>query len=295
MAWDKLFASTIEQSELQGTTQGTTQGAFEGTTQGTTQGALESTTQGTTQGALEGTIPRTFEGTTQGEMFAKPMEALALEPEFRRDVPGCPEALVTGEPFDKADKMDFKQGDNPFSASGNCGLVSIANTLSRGGFQVSENDVTGYAISSGQCVFDPHGPASENGGTDAVMRKNILAHFGVPSRIVSPENGGNPEQIADAIDEGKGVLIGVNAGILWNNPNYVDTYLGLPASNHCISVTGAVRDANTGELKGFYIADSGRGLPEDANRYLTLEEFNDVYTNVVGSEANITTKPILEG
>lgn len=263
MAWSEFLADITENKELQKATEVMNQEAFEKTT------------------------PR--------ELLSKPMEALAMEPEFRRDVPGCPEALVTGSPFDNADKMDFNQGDNPFSASGNCGLVSIANTLSRGGFQVSENDVTGYAINSGQCVFDPNGPASENGGTDAVMRKNILAHFGVPSCIAGPRNGGNPEQLADAIDEGKGVLIGVNAGILWNDADYVDTFLGMPKANHCISVTGAVRDANTGELKGFYVADSGRGLPGDANRYLTLEEFNDAYTNVMGSEANITTKPILEG
>lgn len=257
--------------------------------------SLEISSENIMQGNLEKTVQESVENVILKNGIMYQTEALAVEPEIRTDVPDCSEAFVSGNPFDNAHKMDFKQGDNPFYASGNCGLVSIANTLSRGGLYVSEDEVTEYAIHAGQCTFNPNGPISENGGTDAIMRKNILEHFGMPSYIADPENGGSPEQIAKAIEEGKGVLIGVNAGILWNNANYVETYLGMPIANHCVSVTGVARDANSGELKGFYIADSGRGLPEDANRFLTIDEFNDVYTNIIQNHANITTKSILEG
>lgn len=242
---------------------------------------------------LEETENRSIENTTEWQQ-EEIMEARALEPEIRYDVPGCEAALVTGDPFGNAVDMDFQQGDNPYGAHGNCGLVSIVNMLRRGELPVSEDQITKYAIDSGLCVYDPYGDMSENGGTTAEMRQMILAAFGIESDIGTPQNGGTIEDIADAIDSGKGVLISVNAGVLWDCDDGSALVDGRVQVNHCVAVTGVARDASTGEITGIYIADSGRGLPEDACRYLTVDEVNEMYTEAVGSSVNITRNPIME-
>ncbi len=221
------------------------------------------------------------------------MEGVALEPEIRYDIPNCEVAMVTGDPFGNACKMDFEQGDNPYNASGNCGLVSISNMLRRAGMDVSEKDVTRCAIDSGLCDYNPMGSADNNGGTTIEMRCDILNKFGVASDICPSGNGGTLEDIADAIDSGRGVLISVNAGELWDCDDGSVPFWGRPVSNHCIMVTGIARNAATGEIAGVYIADSGRGIAGDACRYLTVEKFDEAYTNVYGSGANITRNPVM--
>lgn len=220
-------------------------------------------------------------------------ECIALEPEIRFDVPECEVAMVTGDPFGNAGKMDFKQGDNPYNASGNCGLVSISNLLRRAGLEVSEADVTRCAIESGLCEYNPSGSAENNGGTTMEMRRDILQQYGIASDICPAQNGGSLQEIADAIDSGRGVLISVNAGELWECDDGSTPFWGNPVSNHCVTVTGIARNASTGEITGVYIADSGRGAAGDACRYITVEKFDEAYTNVYGSGANITRDPVM--
>jgi hypothetical protein len=38
-------------------------------------------------------------------------------------------------------------------------------------------------------------------------------------------------------------------------------------------LTGAVHIANTGDLMGFYISDSGRGKVNDMNRFVDIDTF----------------------
>lgn len=221
------------------------------------------------------------------------MDGVSLEPEICYDVPDCEVAMVTGEPFGNANKMDFNQGDNPYNAAGNCGLVSISNLLRRAGMEISEDDVTKFAIDSGLCDYNPVGDASGNGGTTIEMRREILSRYGIDSEIYPSNAGGSLENIADAIDSGRGVLISVNAGELWDCDDGSTPFMGQAVSNHCVTVTGIARDAATGEIKGVYIADSGRGMEGDACRYLSAEKFNEVYTDVNGTGANITSQPIM--
>ena len=222
-------------------------------------------------------------------------EMLSLEPEIRRDIPNCEVALVTGSPYEAAPNMNFKQGSNSYNARGNCGLVSISNTLRRANIVISENEVTGCAIQKRLCAYDKNGNPVKNGGTTLESRKQVFRELGVESEVVRPGQGGDLKDIADAIDSGRGVVISVNAGILWDKDDGSSTIMGRCPSNHCVSVTGIARDAATGKVVGVYIADSGRGIPGDACRYLTVEQFHEVYTDVYNSGANITKYPLTGG
>lgn len=219
-------------------------------------------------------------------------EAQALEPEIRTDLPNAEKAFVLGNPYEAAGEMDFKQGDNPYNAMGNCGLVSISNMLRAAGFDSSEEQITGYAIKNRLCEYDPDGIPSNNGGTTAEQRKELLRQMGIDSDICPSGTTGSLENIADAIDNSQGVVVSVNAGMLWETDDGSPLINGKPVANHCVMVSGYARDGETGEITGVYIVDSGRGNPADACRYLTREEFDDVYTNVYNSRANITCQPL---
>ncbi len=247
-----------------------------------------------TASALEKMLEKRMETEKTAKMLQggelQKSEHAGRQPEIRRDLPNCREAMVTGNPFGEASKMDFLQGDNPYLAKGNCGLVSISNALRRIGIDVTEDDVTKYAIEKGLCAFNAYGDVCSNGGTWAELRQQIMRGFGVESDVCYSWSNGSLENIAAAIDRGEGVVISVNSDLLYGNDMGCVPQAGQFLSNHCVAVTGIAREAGTGEIKGVFIADSGRGKPEDACRYLTTEEFHEAYTSVYNSCANITRK-----
>ena len=252
-------------------------------------------TEGTAYKKNDASDAENFSDKTEStDILSAGCEAFSLEPEVRYDVPGCREALVTGNPFQPRLDLCYRQGDNPYNASGNCGLMSIINTLRRSGIDVSEAEITKKAIDNGLCQYNPNGKPSDNGGTTAISRQGMLKLLHIDSDIRTPKAGGKLEDIADAVDCGKGVLISGNAGVLWNCDDGSTFINGRLVSNHCVAVTGVARDAYTGKIVGIYICDSGRGIPSDACRFLSVEEFHDFYTDVHGSCANITKKPITE-
>ncbi len=233
-----------------------------------------------------------LEGTEPVEGLYDNQEAMALEPEVRTDLPNCDVAFVIGNPYEAGKSMDYNQGDNPYNVKGNCGLVSISNMLVRAGFDVSETQITGYALENDLCGYSIFNRPEDNGGTTAEKRRILLWMLGIESDICPSATNGSLEFIADAIDEDRGVVISGNAGMLWDVDDGAPVINGKPAANHCVAVTGYARDVESGEIAGVYIADSGRGRPEDACRYLTVEEFDDFYTNAYNSRANITRLPL---
>ena len=211
----------------------------------------------------------------------------ALEPEIRTDVPGCAAAFVSGDPFARAELVDYKQGDNPYRAEGNCGIVSVTNVLSIAGLEATEEGTTHHAIVSGECYYNPFGPSSENGGTTMELQEKILEDHGIASTCYASSEFGLNE-IADAVENGQGVIAEVNADILWEE-DLGSTGL---CANHAITITGIARDAATGEIAGVYICDSGRGCQGDACRFVSAEQFRDCYEGIANSGAVVTDAPI---
>ena len=83
------------------------------------------------------------------------------------------------------------------------------------------------------------------------------------------------------------MIIGLNAGKLWNDRDYLDN----GGVNHVVTVTGVAVDATTGNINGFYIADSGRGKVSDMTRYVAIDDFR-ANANVTGAYAIYTIDPI---
>jgi hypothetical protein len=199
--------------------------------------------------------------------------------ELVADVPTCldvlpdgREALVLGD-VPGARDLHHSQGDNPWGFQGTCGIVSCENVLRQFGVEVSETEVLTHALSRGLCTIadDP----SRSGGTTAFDRAQILSDFGVPAQAT---NVGSLEELAGFVEGGHGVIAGVNAGVLWDDAGAYDT----GQSNHAVVVTAIARDRETGELLGLFINDSGRGVAEDAGRFVDTARFEQCHLGAGG-------------
>lgn len=189
-------------------------------------------------------------------------EALADVPElsdFARDLeipsqvdvlPDGRDTVVIGDPEgDKA--FTHRQGDNLLGFQGTCGLCSCENVLRSFGLDVTETDMVIFAAQRGLCAIDDADPA-HCGGTTTEWQAEILTRHGVPA---SAFYGSSIEDLAGNIELGRGVIIEVNAGVLWDNASYDSG----SAPNHAITVTGVARDPMTGDIQGFFVNDSGTG------------------------------------
>lgn len=170
------------------------------------------------------------------------------------------QVLVYGMP--KSYQLDYDQGDAVPGYQGTCGETAVANTTALGGRPASEKDVVSRAILEDLC--DTTNPQPEHrGGTRTSDQRALLKDFGFASTVTQEFD---EKAVAQSIKEGRAVILGVNASILWNGPSGDQL-----AANHSITVTGVACAADTGDITGFYIADSGRGIRDDMSRFVTIQ------------------------
>lgn len=188
--------------------------------------------------------------------------------------------LVYGMP--KSYQLDYQQGDAVEGYLGTCGETSVANITIMGGRPASEKDVVSRAIKENLCDnFSPSVHA--RGGTSSDDLQTLLKEFGFSSSL---SDGFDVATVAQSIKDGKGVSISVNANRLWGMPSGNDT-----VADHRITVTGVACAADNGEVKGFYIADSGRSNIVDMSRFLTVAQIRNA-TNVRGADTLTTDESI---
>lgn len=175
---------------------------------------------------------------------------LDLEVPHRHDVlPDGRDTLVIGDTAGLAADVHL-QGDNPYGFQGTCGLCSCEGVLKQFGIDVTEADVVRHAVQNGLC--DVSADPAMSGGTTTDMQVRILHDYGVPAHA---ERLGSLEELAAGIEEGRGVIVGANAGVLWDDANYLE----FGQANHAVVVTGVSRDPVDGQIQGFYLNDSGIG------------------------------------
>ena len=191
-------------------------------------------------------------------------------------LPDGRDTVVIGDPDgDKA--FTHQQGDNWLGFQGTCGLCSCENVLRSFGLDISETDMVIYAAQRGLCVCDNPDPA-HNGGTTLEGQVAILAGHGVPA---SAFYGSSLEDLAGNIEQGRGVIIAVDAGVLWDSAMYD----GGGSPNHAITVTGVARDPMTGEIQGFFVNDSGTGK---AAQFVDASMMREAWEEVGGLQVATT-------
>ena len=203
-------------------------------------------------------------------------------------IEGVQDAIVSGHPFEVAERMDYQQGDEVPGYSGTCAPASISNLLQSIGVDSSERTVVEYAKDADLCnrgwFFSQ--PGDRGGCNDSQIIK-ILDNFGVPAHVEIPSDGTSlNETIAQYNESGHRVTAGVNAGVCWDDPQYV----GDGGANHQILITGSLRDADTGEVAGHFICDSGRGLESDSCRFVSADQFDAMCTNIPSASIVVTDR-----
>ncbi|WP_271411782.1 calcium-binding protein [Pseudomonas sp. Q1-7] len=191
-------------------------------------------------------------------------------------------SLVYGYP--KRYELDYMQGDAVPNFQGTCALTSIANLLTQADRPTTEGEVVKVAIDNNWAVIDPARPVYERGGSNFVQQQAILDRFGIRNELLA---GYNEQGVANLIRSGRGVIVAVNAGVLWDDP----THRASGAVNHVVTVTGAAYGEASGKLLGFYIADSGRQKVSDMTRFVSLDKFRQA-ANVASSYAIYTIEPL---
>jgi len=195
------------------------------------------------------------------------------------ELPDGSEAIAFGDPELTRDYFHL-QGENDLGMQEDCGLTACGDVLNQFGVPVSENDVVHNAVDKGCCEIVP-GHSDASGGTTIADQAQMLSEFGVPAH---PEVVSSLEQLAEHIESGRGEIIEMNAGLLWNDPQYYE--FGVP--NHAVAVEQVFRDPTTGAVKGIAINDSGRGdfcrfLPADHPALLNyLANFGPTVVTDVG-------------
>ncbi|WP_407971934.1 calcium-binding protein [Burkholderia pyrrocinia] len=168
--------------------------------------------------------------------------------------------------YPKANELDYMQGDAVPTFQGTCALTSIANLLTQTGTPTTEGDVVRRAIDNQWAVTSPAATDYQRGGSNYVQQQALLKSYGIANNLLA---GYDEHAVANLIRSGRGVILALNSGRLWEDNAYLDG----GGANHVVTVTGAVYGDADGELKGFYIADSGRRRVSDMTRYISLQEF----------------------
>lgn len=196
---------------------------------------------------------------------------------------------VYGDPYKLGEKLDDDQGENSYHAGGDCGLVSIANLLTTAGVEVGEEDIVRYAINNNYCTHSVFISRNDWGGTNTFDRVNLLESLGVRVSSYTPDSEfGNTDAVAKFIEEGKGVILGLNAGYIWDDPNHICD----GGSNHCVFATGTVRDPDTGKLLGITVCDSGKVGEPSSSDFISVDVLNDAYVNAPRASCIVTDNPI---
>jgi len=207
------------------------------------------------------------------------------------DVPQQTDALPDGQEVVRIGYVDeYKAFNHPQGSEfdgyfkGTCGLVSCEDVLRQFGVDsltdagnqevpVNERNLIWYAVTHGLCHFGEQ--PGENGGTSCFNQIEILRRNGVPAHF---EMANDAETLATNIEQGRGVILELNAGVLWDSAAAYDS--GGP--NHAVVCTGVARDPKTGSLLGAYINDSGRGYPSDSGRFVPIDTIEDAWIKAGG-------------
>jgi hypothetical protein len=184
-----------------------------------------------------------------------------------KDIKGQ-DVLVVGDPKEYAG-FNHKQGER-VGYRGTCGLVSCQDILLQFGLHVTETEIVNYAIEHGLC--NTEGEPRYRGGTTNVQRAEILRNYGIPAR---DENSATLVDLSSYVQQGRGVIIAVNAGILWAKKEYLER----GDANHAIVVTGVKLDSSSGVIEGFYINDSGTN---ESGKFIDAITMLDVWENLGG-------------
>jgi hypothetical protein len=170
-------------------------------------------------------------------------------PTYADVLPYGPPVAVAGDP-EAGKESCHPPGENGLGFRNTGGLLACAQSLRLFGRRLEEAEVVGYAVRGGFC--DTAEDLHLSGGTPLYQLARLLGTLGVPARV---EAGQSLEDLAQHLESGAGVIIGVNAGELWNSASH----LGGGEANYALLVTSVARELTYGKIVGFFVNDTLAG------------------------------------
>lgn len=244
-----------------------------------------SLTQNQTENRVENRLPRIYYGVDKQSCLSTTHES----------IDGI-DVKTIGINSDTTNKLISIQGTNTLGYEGCCALSTIANINKILGRTVEENQVVNLASSLGICDTSYSGKENKfNGGmNDEGITRMLSGIYGVETRIEKNSNL-SIDELGNYIKSGHIVTVGLDAGALWKNG--VDKPTG--KANHQVLLTKVSYD-NNGNIVGFYMADTGRGLSTGNNVFVNKEDFiSSFFESVFGDRikdatAIISLEPLLQ-
>lgn len=197
-------------------------------------------------------------------------------PHQRDTLPDGREAIVFGDP-EGCKEFNHKQGDNDLGYRGTCGLVSCEDILNQFGKNVTENEIVHHARDNDLCTnnrFLEWLAPELCGGTTPENQAHVLKDYGVPARV---KDGASIDDLARFVEDGRGVIIEINAETVWEVNEQDDDSDG--RANHAVVVTGLARDPVSGKVQGFYINDSGSGK---SGQFVNVKTMQQAWSQATG-------------
>jgi hypothetical protein len=169
-----------------------------------------------------------------------------------------PEAAgVHGTPFED-EALWHLQGDNAHGESGTCAVVAQEMIIYKfTGEDPGENTCLEVALDNGWF--------NEGGGTTWEDVGKIVDYYGID---IHKSTDNTLDDLADELDQGHGVIVGVEAEVLW----FDSPPMGF--ANHAICVTGYERTED-GKIAGVWVNDSGS--PDGQGHFYDAATFQDAF------------------
>lgn len=134
--------------------------------------------------------------------------------------------MMYNQPLDTAKSLIKNQGQNSRNMFGTCGLCQCANILRLAGVtDVTEDDVINVALSSSpevvrQLEMDNPDP-NYRGGTSTAGRQEIMDRYNLQTEVyhILSNREMSVAGLGERVASGHGVIVSVEAGVLWNDPD----------------------------------------------------------------------------
>lgn len=159
----------------------------------------------------------------------------------------------------------------------NCGVQSCEQLVHQvTGEFTNEENMLSRAIAGGYAADQSQNTTA--GTTNALSRQALLREYGIESVIIQSPN---EDDLADALKNNKGVIAAVDAGALWNDPNF-------KGDGHAIVITEGDFDS-TGNLTHVYINDTGTG---QQSRRVSINDTKKIFDDYSHPSTNVTNEPV---
>jgi hypothetical protein len=156
---------------------------------------------------------------------------------------------TVGGPKDRAAYV-FQQREGDCEIASEQEILTAAGILDRN--KPYENERRMIAEASALGIYHGRGVKMGDSGT-------LLAHHGLS---VVRNDQASVDDLNAAVKQGKWILTGVDASVLWNDERY--------KGGHAITITGGEVMMGLGRVPGYYIDDTGAGI---GGRYVTAGQF----------------------